>query len=185
MARADAACSVSQFHAEEETEAPANVHSLDAFGQLRSDSPTKALSVASELGIEIDPATGLPWPDTTNSRRWEVAGASHVSFEDFRYVDPMVLRDGWIKDANGTPMTLTSAITGCSQSPAWSTVPTGFVLDSAIDHMSRWLRYRASPPHAPLLARDFDAPTIFNPTDPSQHSPGYATDAIGHSAGGI
>lgn len=157
----------------------------DAFGPLRQDSPTKAISVASELGIGLDPATGLPAADKPNSRRWEVAGASHVSFEDFQYVDPMVRRDGWIKDADGNPTTLTASINGCSQSPAWSTVPTGYVLDSAISHMNRWVKFGTPAPHAPLLERDSSAPPIYNPTSPSGHSAGYATDAMGYTAGGI
>jgi hypothetical protein len=156
----------------------------DAAGQLRTDSPTKAISVATEIGVGLTPS-GLPAPDSTNSRRWEVAGASHVSFEDLKYVDPMVLRDCYLKSADGGCSTLTGIITGCSQSPAWSTVPTGYVIDSALDHMNKWIQGGPPPPYAPRLERDFSAPPLYDPAATGGTAPAYAKDANGHTIGGI
>jgi len=150
----------------------------DAAGQLRTDSPTKAISVATEIGLGLLPS-GLPAPDSANYRRWEVAGTSHVSYEDIQYVDPMVLRDGFLKTPDGQASTLTGLITGCSRSPAWSTVPTGYVIDSAIDHVSKWIKEGTPPPAAPLLVRDFSAPPI------RPGVPAYAKDANGLTLGGI
>jgi hypothetical protein len=156
----------------------------DAASPLRTDSPTKAISVATEMGIGLLPS-GLPGPDSANYRRWEVAGTSHVSYEDMQYVDPMVLRDGFLKLPDGTPSTLTGVITGCAWYPLWSTVPTGYVLDSAFDHLNRWIRGGPPAPTAPRMERDFSAPPIYDPTTPSGVAPGYAKDPNGNTIGGI
>jgi hypothetical protein len=156
----------------------------DAAGQLRTDSPTKAISVATEIGVGLLPS-GLPAPDSANYRRWEVAGTSHVSYEDLQYVDPMVLRDCYLKTAAGACSTLTGLITGCSESPAWSTVPTGYVLDSAFDHMNKWIQGGSPPPTAPRMERDFSAPPLYDPAGPGGHAPAYAKNANGLTIGGI
>ena len=156
----------------------------DAAGPLRADSQTKAISVTTEIGVGLLP-TGLPATDSTNYRRWEVAGTSHASFQDLQYIDPMVLRDGYLKLPDGTASTLTGVITGCSQSPAWSTVPTGHVLDSAFEHLNRWIKGGAAAPVAPRLQRDPSAPRLFDPAAAGGTAPGYAKDASGNTAGGI
>jgi hypothetical protein len=156
----------------------------DAAGQLRTDSPTKAISVATEIGVGLLPS-GLPAPDSANYRRWELAGTSHVSYEDLQYVDPMVLRDCYLKTAAGACSTLTGLITGCSESPAWSTVPTGYVLDSAFDHMNKWIQDGPPPPTAPRLERDFSAPPLYDPAASGGHAPAYAKNANGLTIGGI
>jgi Alpha/beta hydrolase domain len=156
----------------------------DAAGALRTDSRTKAISVATEIAIGLQ-ANGLPAADSRNYRRWELAGTSHVSYQDMQYVDPMVLRDGFLKLPDGTPSTLTGLITGCSQSPAWSTVPTGYVLDAAVQTINGWIMGGRPAPTAPRMVRDPSAPPLFDPNAPGGQAPGYAKDAIGNTAGGI
>jgi len=156
----------------------------DAAGQLRTDSPTKAISVATEIGVGLLPS-GLPAPDGVNYRRWELAGTSHVSLSDIDYVDPIVLRDGFLKLPDGTPSTLTGLTTGCAWYPLWSTVPTGYVLDSAFEHVNAWVKGGSPAPTAPRLQRDPNAPPLFDPAAPGGVAPGYAKDANGNTVGGI
>jgi hypothetical protein len=156
----------------------------DAAGQLRTDSPTKAISVATEIGVGLLPS-GLPAPDGRNYRRWEVAGTSHVSLLDIRYVDPIVLRDGYLKLPDGTPSTLTGVTTGCAWYPLWSTTPTGYVLDSAFDHVNRWVGGGWPAPASPRLQRDFGAPPLFDPAATGGTAPNYSKDRKGNTIGGI
>ncbi len=155
----------------------------DAAGGLRADSSTKAISVASELGIRIG-NTQKPL-DTASSRRWEVAGASHNTTREAAYFDPMILRDGWIKGPDGKSLTLTATATGCSRSPAWTSVPTGYVLDSAIDHVVSWAKGGDPAPAAPVLVRDPKAAPIAAIGLVQGTLPGYAIDANGLTRGGI
>ena len=89
----------------------------DSAGTLRTDQPTKAISVATEIGIGINTPSGVPAPDSTNYRRWEVAGTSHVSLYDMQYADAITGRDGYLKLPDGTPTDLTGLITGCADYP--------------------------------------------------------------------
>ena len=155
----------------------------DAAAALRTDSKTKAISVATEVGVGLLP-TGLPDIDSTNYRRWEVAGTSHVSFQDIQYVDPMVLRDGYLKTPDGAPSTLSGVTTGCAWYPLWSTVPTGYVLDSAFEHLNTWIRNGRPAPSAPRMQRDLGAPPLYDPAAGGT-APDYVKDANGNTVGGI
>jgi hypothetical protein len=156
----------------------------DAAGQLRTDSATKAVSVATEIGVGLT-ASGRPAPNSANSRRWEVAGASHTSLWDLQYVDEITGLDGYLKLPDGTPTTLTGTITGCAWYPLWSTVPTGYVLDSAFEHVNVWIKGGRAAPAVPLLRRDPNAPPLYDPAAPGGVAPGYAKDARGNTIGGI
>jgi hypothetical protein len=140
--------------------------------------------VATEIGVGLHP-DGTPPTDTTNTRRWEVAGTSHASLEDYVYIDPVTLRDGFFKAPDGSPSTPTGVITGCSQSPAWSDVPTGYVLDAAIDAVVRWSEGGRAPVSAPRLIRDPNASPIYDPIVPAGQISGYASDSKGDTTGGI
>jgi hypothetical protein len=59
------------------------------------------------------------------------------------------------------------------------------VLDSAFDHLERWIQGGPPAPVAPRLQRDPNAPRLFDPAATGGTAPGYATDAIGNTAGGI
>jgi hypothetical protein len=155
----------------------------DAAGPLRADSPTKAVSVATEIGIGLLPS-GLPAPDSANCRRWEVAGTSHASLHDMRYVDAVVVRDGYLRFPDGTPATVTGQITGAAWYPLWSPVPAGYVVNAAFDHARRWIQEGAPAPSAPPINRDHNAPRLYNPAAGGE-SPALAQDAIGMTTGGI
>jgi hypothetical protein len=97
----------------------------------------------------------------------------------------MVLRDGYLKSPDGSPNTLTGLTTGCAWYPLWSTVPTGYVLDSAFDHLDKWIKTGQPAPAATRLVRDFDAPPLFDPAATGGQAPDYAKDANGNTIGGI
>jgi Alpha/beta hydrolase domain len=123
----------------------------DGAGTLRTDSPTKAISVYTEI---FGATPGLPAPDSANFRHWDVAGSSHIGLHDAEYADEITARDGAIKNTNGKPATVTELVGGCTWSPVWSSVPTYYVLDSAFQHMNEWIQGGSTPPNAPRFERD-------------------------------
>jgi quercetin dioxygenase-like cupin family protein len=127
----------------------------DAAGSLRSATKVPAISVGSEFGaaFPVIAATG----DNPFLRRWPVAGTSHVSFEEMDgYVDVETLRDGFLKSPDGKPLSLTQATPGCKQTPLWSKVPTELVLNSAYEHLNRWINDGTAAPSAPQFERNAD-----------------------------
>jgi len=123
----------------------------DVAGELRTDSPTRVISVGTEA---FGTRPGTPQPDSAVFRRWEVAGASHIGLYDARYADAITQRDGVLKGADGKPSTLTGLIAGCTWSPIWSSVPNHYVIMAAFDHMNNWIQGRSVPPNAPRFERD-------------------------------
>jgi hypothetical protein len=123
----------------------------DGAGQLRTDSPTKAITVATEV-FGANP--GTPQEDNANFRRFDVAGASHIGLYDARYADAITARDGALKLPDGTKSSLTGLITGCAWTPIWSSVPVHYVVSAAFDHMNKWIQGVATPPSAPRYQRD-------------------------------
>jgi len=127
----------------------------DAAGSLRSDTKVPAISVGTEFGAAF-PAIATVG-DSPFLRRWPVAGTSHVSFEEMdRYVDVETLRDGFLNSPDGRPVSLTQATPGCKQTPLWSKVPTEFVLNSAYEHLNRWITEGSAAPAAPQFERSAD-----------------------------
>jgi quercetin dioxygenase-like cupin family protein len=127
----------------------------DAAGSLRGDAKAPAISVGTEFGaaFPVIAATG----DTPFLRRWPVAGASHVSFQEMEvYIDVETLRDGFLKSPDGKPVSLTQATSGCKQSPLWSKVPTELVLNAAYYHLIRWIEDGTATPAAPQFERNPD-----------------------------
>jgi len=127
----------------------------DAAGSLRSDARVPAISVGTEFGaaFPVIAATG----DTPFLRRWPIAGTSHVSFQEMDgYIDVETLRDGFLKSPDGKPVTLTQATPGCKQNPLWSKVPTELVLNSAYEHLNRWIKDGTAAPAAPQFERNVD-----------------------------
>jgi hypothetical protein len=131
----------------------------DRAGELRPDSPTKVLDVATE----VFPRTAAP--DTATQRRWEIAGASHVSFDESRRVDAIMARD------NAIGNTLSGLITGCTYMPAFSTVANWMIVSAGIDNLVRWIKGFGAPSPAPRIVRESDGLPIF--------------DADGKAVGGI
>ncbi|MGA8740131.1 MAG: alpha/beta hydrolase domain-containing protein [Terracidiphilus sp.] len=127
----------------------------DAAGSLRSDSKVPAISVGTEFGAAFPVIATVG--DGSFLRRWPVAGTSHVSFEEMDgYVDVETLRDGFPKSPDGKPLSLTQATPGCKQTPLWSKVPTELVLNSAYEHLRRWINDGTVAPAAPQFERNAD-----------------------------
>jgi hypothetical protein len=123
----------------------------DGAGSLRTDSPTKAITVGTEVfGAE----PGSPQPDSAVFRRWEVAGASHIGLYESQYADAITVRDGVLKGPDGKAAPLSAGISGCAWSPIWSAVPVHYVVSSAFAHMNSWIQDGAAPPSAPRFERD-------------------------------
>ena len=143
----------------------------DGAGALRADSPTKAITVATEV---LGGQPGSPQPDSAVFRRWDVAGASHSGLYDIIYADAITGRDGALKGPDGKPSTVTGLIDGCAWTPLWSAVPAHYLMDSAFHHMNLWIQGRSTPPSAPRFVRD----TSVNPAT-------VRVDANGVIEGGI
>ena len=127
----------------------------DAAGSLRSDAKVPAISVGTEFGaaFPVIAVTG----DNPFLRRWPVAGTSHVSFQEMDgYVDVETLRDGFLKSPDGKPVSLTQATPGCKHTPLWSKVPTELALNSAYEHLNRWMIDGTAAPAAPQFERNSD-----------------------------
>ncbi|MDF0546430.1 alpha/beta hydrolase domain-containing protein [Sphingobium sp. H39-3-25] len=130
----------------------------------RTDMKAKHLSV----GTEAFPS---PPPDNPNLRLWEVAGASHLSFDDVSsYVDEQILRSG-IFLPGGKPSNMTSVMKVCAVQPPFSRVPTGEVVSAGLEALIAWVRNGKTPPTAPRMARDGEQKVL--------------RDADGRAAGGI
>jgi hypothetical protein len=127
----------------------------DAAGSLRIDTKVPAISVGTEFGaaFPVIAVTG----DNLFLRRWPIAGTSHVSFQEMDgYVDVETLRDGFLKSPDGKPVSLTQGTPGCKQNPLWSKVPTELVLNSAYEHLNRWINGCVAAPAAPQFERNSD-----------------------------
>jgi Alpha/beta hydrolase domain len=129
---------------------------LDRAGQLRADQPTPAVSVNSEALSFLPVATGSEYV-----RYWEVAGASHATFDGAQYVDAMVLRDQSFPGPSG-PISFTQLIesTGCGLLPLFSTVDYGLVLNAAIDSVDRWIRSGRAAPASSFFERGADGQLV-------------------------
>jgi hypothetical protein len=120
---------------------------------LRTDNPTKLISVGAEVwsdGREVV-------PDGPTTRRWEVAGTSHLSHWDMLYVDAMTRRDKALRMRDGKPVdTIGELIPGCAHYPLWSAVPAHHVLNAAFEHVNAWAAGGAAAPPGKALERQAD-----------------------------
>jgi quercetin dioxygenase-like cupin family protein len=127
----------------------------DAAGSLRSDVKVPTISVGTEFGATFPVIASAG--DNPFLRRWPVAGTSHVSFQEMdAYVDVETLRDGSLKSPDGKAVSLTQATPGCKRNPLWSKVPTELVLNSAYEHLNRWINDGTAAPAAPQFERNPD-----------------------------
>lgn len=109
---------------------------LDLAGQLRADQKVPAISVNSEVTAEM-------FPQTTTSeftRVWAMPGASHASIYGVKYVDDMLVRDKSFPGKQG-PMSFTDIVNSqqCKQTPPFSRVDSGLVLNAALDSVNKWV----------------------------------------------
>lgn len=98
-------------------------------------------------------------PDSDSYRRWEVAGASHVTWSEHRQISSLLQREG-----------LPWAPSVCVK-PPYSRVPFHHVQNAAYHHLEQWVSGRGSPPMAPRIHVD---ESLTMPRD--EH--GFAIDGI-------
>ena len=125
----------------------------NTWSLLRGDNPTKLIAVGSEVHSD----GRKPVPDGATTRRWEVAGTSHLSAWDMQYVDAMTTRDMGLKRRDGAPVaTIQDLIPGCDHYPLWSAVPMHPVLNAAFEHVNRWAGGGSPAPAGRALERSTD-----------------------------
>jgi hypothetical protein len=133
----------------------------NTWSLLRTDNPTKLISVGAEVHSDGRPAV----PDSQYTRRWEIAGTSHLSHWDMLYVDAMTTRDMGLS-VDGKPVkTIQDMIRGCGHYPVWSAVPAHKVLNSAFDHVNRWVAAPIEVPPGKPLEREADGKSLRHTPD--------------------
>jgi hypothetical protein len=133
----------------------------NTWSLLRADNPTKLISVGSE--VHTDGRTVVP--DSKYTRRWEVAGTSHLSHWDMNYVDAMTIRDKSL-DLDGKPVNVVQdKIVGCGKYPLWSAVPFHKVLNAAFDQVNNWIIGTAVASPGKPLDRDTDGKSLRHTAD--------------------
>jgi hypothetical protein len=136
---------------------------LGGSDKLRTDIPTKAWKVNTENDLIALGAAGSRQPDSDRLRRWEIAGASHVSYELNEARLPLLVRDG-LPLPNTTP---------CVKQPALSHIPTSHVLNAIYGHFVAWITKDIPPPTAPLIELTSVSPPV------------VARNELGNALGGI
>lgn len=132
----------------------------------RSDMKIPHLSIGTEAFVS-------PPPEKDNLRLWEVAGASHVSYDEVTsYLDEQVLRSKLLLSPEGKPATLTgNNLRACKTHPVLSRVTTSDVLDAGLEALVTWIRDGKAPPRAPRMTRDSEGKLV--------------RDGEGHTTGGV
>jgi len=117
---------------------------LSTFGQaIRPDPVTPIYKVLFEWDTQTGEAA-IRAPDTAVFRTWEVAGTAHVDHHLRLSREPLELRDlGVSSEATLAPT--------CAIPTIGSRVPNHYVVDAALDHMTRWVRDGVQPPTAPRM----------------------------------
>lgn len=139
----------------------------DRAGEMREDIGTPSISVGTEAFTFAPPA------DAAWLRWYEVAGSSHISLSDVRYLDPAVRRDGLLRSPQGQVQSLTDFVAAqrCEKQPTFSRIHPGQVLAAAFEHLQRWVTEGRPAPSAPRLQRGENGQ--------------LARDASGRVAGGV
>jgi hypothetical protein len=133
----------------------------NTWSLLRTDNPTKLISVGSEVHTDGRAIV----PDSQYTRRWEVAGTSHLSSWDMQYVDAMTTRDKSL-DRGGVPVdTVQDKIVGCANYPLWSAVPMHKVLDAAFDQVNKWIKTDIPASPGVALEREADGKSLRHTSD--------------------
>lgn len=117
---------------------------LSNFGQpVRSDPVVPVWKLLFEWDLQVGEAA-IRQPDSARFHNWEIAGTAHVDHHLRLSREPLELRDRLVSsEANLAPT--------CAVPTIGSRVPSHYVVDAAIDHMVRWIRYGKRPPSAPLM----------------------------------
>ncbi len=153
-----------------------NIHPLDPVfdgfmvhgggGLIRDDQPVKVFKIMAETDMARRAAT--PQPDTDNFRQWEVAGSSHVDVPfEIEYARVRNLREGLPIEG------VVPRDTECTL-PPYSHVPFRDVMNSAYEHLVRWIRDDVPPPLADRIQLRRALPQVE-----------FARDEFGNVLGGI
>jgi hypothetical protein len=122
---------------------------LGIGGRLRTDLNVKVFKVNTENDVLLLGEAAVRQDDSDRLRTWEVAGASHVSFQSTEFRTPLLIRDG-------LPVSDTSV---CAL-PALSHIPTRYVLNAVYGHLTRWIEAGTAPPTAPRILLTSVAPAV-------------------------
>lgn len=121
----------------------------DRGGPTRTDLDVKIVGIGTEFTNQL--LGGSPQPDTTSSRWWEIAGASHVSLAEMTgYLDPVIQRDGVLRAPDGSALSMSNAVNSgnCGVTPIWSRVPNADVLKAGLKGLNTWIAGGAAPASA-------------------------------------
>ncbi len=132
---------------------------------LRQDLTPRVLKVNTENDVLLLREGAARQEDSERLVTWEIAGASHVSYNSTLERTPLLRRDG-----------LPVGEQSCER-PAYSRVPTGYVLPAGFEHLLRWLRGGPAPPSMPRI----ELSKVGTDTEPSL----AVRDAHGIARGGI
>lgn len=117
---------------------------------IRTDVRVPVFMVQSETDLMILESAAARQPDSTHIRLWEIAGASHAdtyltraAYQDSEGVDPAILTAALVPTDNffGIPLT----------APMNSGPQQHYVVNSALEHLIRWIEDGKEPPQAPRL----------------------------------
>ena len=144
-----------------------------AITRFRSDLRVPVLDVQSETDVMILGSLAARQPDSDKFRLWEIAGASHAdtylvnaSYLDAEGVDPTLLAAALAPTTQMFGQTLAAPMNSAPQQH--------YVLNSALEHLNKWIREGSLPPSAPRLG-----------TSSSTALPTLALDPNGNAEGGI
>jgi hypothetical protein len=137
--------------------------------RFRADLRVPVLDVQSETDVMVLGSLSARQEDTDHFRLWEIAGTSHAdtylinaSYQDAEGVDPAML---------SAAMAPTSQMFGQTLAVPMNSGPQQhYVMNSALDHLNRWVRDGRAPPIASRLAVS---------------PPAFALDESGIARGGI
>ncbi len=136
---------------------------LGIGSKLRTDIPTKVFKVDTENDVLLLGEAAARQDDSDHLRTWEVAGASHVSYNSLIFRVQLLIRDG-------LPLPDTSV---CLKQPALSHIPTAQVLKAIYGHLVRWIVKGTPPPTAPPIELTSVSPPV------------AARNEFGNALGGI
>ncbi len=132
---------------------------------IRTDDPTPVLVLQSETDV----SAGARQDDSSSFRLWEMAGTSHVD----AYTVVIGLGDDGDGQADRAMFEAMQHPPSIGCGVPINTGPSYLLVESALRHLQKWIRFGEPPPMAPRL----DV-TSFSPTT-------YARDANGNVLGGI
>lgn len=117
----------------------------------RRDLDTKFIAACTELGQVLIGQT----PDSSSYRLWQIAGASHLSYDEVvPYLDEQFQRNKAVTAPDGSPITVTQSIGSCDTQPLWSRVPNSHVVSASLQALQRWVDNGIEPPPGQRFALD-------------------------------